>query len=320
MSGGASTWHHEPVLVERVVELMRLQPGMQVQEACSGLGGHTKRFLEKIGERGHVWGFEVDPRVAEEARKRLGEYAGRFTIFEANFRDFDLYLKSMGVKQFDAFMADLGPGRYHYGEGYGQALKKELRIDFRLSPSLKIPTGAELIESASEAELRRLIQEAGERRFAGRVAKAIVNGRPVLTTGNLARIIEGAVPRKYHKPGVSPAQRIFAHIRAVVNDERGALAELMQKLTYWLRPGGRAVFLCYTSGELSQVRKYLKGKGCTCPSEIPKCVCGKGYAYKVLADGERPTEEEISENPSARSARLAAGELLYRPEEGTSEE
>jgi len=315
-----STWRHTPVLVERVVELLRLQPGMQILEACLGLGGHTKRFLEIIGDRGHIWGFELDPRVAEEARKRLAGFEGRFTIFEANFRDFDLHLKGTGVKRFDALFGDLGIGYYHLGEKYGQALKKDLPIDFLLAPSLGIPSGAELIESASEAELRRLIWEAGERRFAGRVAKAIVNRRPVCTTGNLARIIEAAVPRKFQKPGVSPAQRIFAHIRAVVNDERGALAELMNKLTYWLRPGGRAVFLCYTSSEFSQVRKYLKGKGCICPAESPKCVCGKGYAYKVLADGERPTDEEISANPSARSARLAAGELLYRPEEGTSEE
>ena len=315
-----SIWRHTPVLVERVVELLRLRPGMQILEACLGLGGHTKRFLEIIGNRGHIWGFELDPRVAEEARKRLAEFEGSFTIFVANFRDFDTFLEGAGVSEFDAFFADLGIGYYHLGEMYGQALKKELRIDFRLSPSLRIPTGAELIESASEAELRRLIARAGERRFAGRIAKAIVDSRPVRTTGNLARIIEAAVPRKFHKPGVSPAQRIFAHIRAVVNDESGALAELMDKLTYRLKPGGRAVFLCYTSSELSQVRKYLKGKGCICPDESPKCVCGKGYAYKVLADGERPTPEEISANPSARSARLAAGELLYRPGEGQREE
>jgi len=315
-----SIWRHTPVLVERVVELLRLRPGMQILEACLGLGGHTKRFLDIIGNRGHIWGFELDPRVAEEARKRLAEFEGSFTIFVANFRDFDTFLEGAGVSEFDAFFADLGIGYYHLGEMYGQALKKELRIDFRLSPSLRIPTGAELIESASEAELRRLIARAGERRFAGRIAKAIVDSRPVRTTGNLARIIEAAVPRKFHKPGVSPAQRIFAHIRAVVNDESGALAELMDKLTYRLKPGGRAVFLCYTSSELSQVRKYLKGKGCICPDESPKCVCGKGYAYKVLADGERPTPEEISANPSARSARLAAGELLYRPGEGQREE
>ena len=199
------------------------------------------------------------------------------------------------------------------------AFKKDLPIDFRLSPAMDVPTGAEMIEKASEKQLKRLIAESGERRFAGRITKAIMAARPIRTTGNLARIIESAVPKKFHKKGVSPAQRIFSQFRTIVNDERGAVAEMTQKLAYWLKPGGRAVFLCYTSAELSQVRAYLKGTGCECPPDAPLCLCGKRYAYRVLADGERPSEEEISGNPSARSARLIVGELLHRPGEGLQE-
>jgi 16S rRNA (cytosine1402-N4)-methyltransferase len=308
--------HHVPVMVQRVNALLGLKAGMRVLEGYMGLGGHSNGFLEILKSDGHLYGFEIDPRVAEAAGRRLCDYEGSFTIFVANCRDFDEYLRRAEVERIDAGFFDLGIGYYHLGDGYGMALKKELPIDFRLSPSLHIPTGSELIEHAVEPEVRKLIADAGEKRFAGRIARAIVRSRPIRTTGVLARIIEDAVPRKFHKPGVSPAQRIFSHLRSVVNDETGVLAELMSKLTYWLKPGGRAVFLCYTSDELSQVRRYLKGTGCTCPPGFPGCICGKDYGYRILADGERASGEEIEGNPSARSARLIAGELRYGPAEG----
>lgn len=278
------------------------------------MGGHTEKILEKINKKsGHLWGFEIEPRVAKEAEKRLEAYEGSFTIFRANFRHFDEYLQDAGIEKVDAAIWDLGVGWFHYGEGFGQSIKKDLPLDFRLSTSEDIPTGAEIIEGAPEADLRKIISGSGERRFAARVARAIIKKRPVKTSGNLARIIEKAVPRKFHRPGVSPAQRIFARIRVIVNDEEAALDEALSKLAYWLRPGGRAVFLAYSSNEFSQVRKYMKGTGCECPDGIPECVCGKAYKYRLLADGERPGEEETERNPSARSARLTAAELLHGP-------
>jgi 16S rRNA (cytosine1402-N4)-methyltransferase len=316
MAPESETWSHESVMVARVLELLKPSPGIQVLEGFMGVGGHSRLILEMIGETGHLWGFELDPKVAEVAEERLGAYAGRFTIFRDNCRYFNRYLEEAGVPKVDAAFNDLGIGRYHLGAAYGMSFKKDLPLDFRLSPELDMATGAEIIEGAPEAELRKLISGSGQRRFAGRIAAAIIRSRPVGTTGKLARIIEDAVPRKYHKPGTSPAQRVFAHIRAVVNDEAGALAEMMSKLPYWLKRGGRAVFLCYTSDEFSRVRKHLKGTGCTCPDTAPRCTCGRGYRYRILADGERPEADEVERNPSARSARLAAAELVYGPGEG----
>jgi 16S rRNA (cytosine1402-N4)-methyltransferase len=316
MTDTGSVWHHEPVMVERVNTLLGLKPGMILLEGYMGLGGHSKWFLEILKSDGHLYGFEVDPRVADVARERLSDYEGRFTIFNANCRHFDEYLRNAEVENINAGFFDLGIGYYHLGDQYGMAFKKDLPLDFRLSPALEIPNGSEIIESAIEPELKRLIADAGETRFAGKIARAIVRNRPIRTTRKLAGTIEDAVPRKFHKPGVSPAQRIFSHLRLVVNDEMEALAELMSKLAFWLTPGGRAVFLCYTSDELSRVRRHLKGTGCTCPPGFPKCVCGNDYSYRILADGERPSEEEIEGNPSARSARLIAGELLHGPGQG----
>jgi 16S rRNA (cytosine1402-N4)-methyltransferase len=277
------------------------------------LAGHSGKILEIIGKSGHLYGFEIEPRVAREAEKRLEEYAGSFTIFRANFRHFDEFLGEAGVREIDAAFWDLGVGWFHYGEGFGQSIAKDLPIDFRLSTSEDIPTGAEIIERANEAALAKIIFSSGERRLARRVARAIVENRPVRTSGNLARIIEKAVPRRFHRPGVSPAQRIFARIRVIVNDEEAALDEALSKLHHWLRPGGRVVILAYSSDEFAQVRKYMKGTGCVCPEGAPECVCGKAYKYRIFTDGERPGDQETERNPSARSARLSAAELLQRP-------
>lgn len=313
MVPSADIWRHDSVMLDRSIELLDLTVEFQILEGCVGLAGHSVRILEKIGKSGHLWGFEIEPRVAEEAEKRLEVFEGSYTIFRANFRDFDTYLEGAGVMKIDGAMFDLGTGWYHYGEAFGQATGKDLPIDFRFSTSEDIPTGAEIVEYASEDELKRIIRKSGERRFSLRVARAIARNRPVKTSGNLARIIEDAIPRKFHKPGVSPARRIFAGIRAIVNDEEAALDEALSKLAYWLRPGARAVFLAYSSDEFSRVRKYFKGTGCTCPERAPVCVCGNAYKYKVLVDGERPDKDETDRNPSSRSARLVAAELLHGP-------
>jgi len=292
-------------------------PGSLQIDATVGGGGHTERILEASSPDGRLLGLDADGAAIARTRERLERFGDRVVLRQANFRELGAVAPREGFGRVDGLLFDLGLSSHQLAdEERGFSFRTRGRLDMRFDPSRGVPA-ADLLATLDAAELTALFRRYGEEPFAGRIARAIVEARretPLETADQLASLVERVVPgRPRGRRPVHPATRVFQALRIAVNAELDALQEALASGLDLLKPGGRLVVLSYHSLEDRIVKQFIAAerKGCTCPPELPVCVCGRNPRLRrVGPPSMTPSAAEIAANPRSRSARLRAAERL----------
>jgi 16S rRNA (cytosine1402-N4)-methyltransferase len=309
---------HLPVMVEEVVTMLAAAPGSLQIDATIGGGGHAERILDASDPDGRLLGLDADGAAIARVRARLApRYGDRLRLRQANFRELAEVGPAEGFGAVDGCLFDLGLSSFQLADAErGFGFRTGGPLDMRFDTGRGVPA-AELLATLDAAELTALFRKYGEEPFAGRIARAIVEARrvaPIRTAEELAALVERAAPAR--APGrrrVHPATRVFQALRIAVNEELEALEAGLAAALDLLRPGGRLVVLSYHSLEDRIVKRFFQAerRGCTCPPEVPVCVCGRAPRLRlVVTKGLVPGEAEIVANPRARSARLRAAERI----------
>jgi 16S rRNA (cytosine1402-N4)-methyltransferase len=309
---------HVPVMPDEVLEALAPRRGTRHIDATLGGGGHAERILESSHPDGRLLGIDADGAAIARVRDRLvPRFGDRVTLRQANFRELAIVAPEAGFDAVDGCLFDLGLSSFQladHARGFG--FRTGGPLDMRFDAGRGVPA-SELLATLDQAELTALFGKYGEEPFSGRIARAIVEARrtaPVQTAEELAALIARVTPGR--APGrrrVHPATRVFQALRIAVNEELDALQAGLAAAVDLLRPGGRLVVLSYHSLEDRIVKRFLQAerRGCTCPPEVPICVCGHAPRLRLLGPkGSVPTAAEISANPRARSARLRAAERI----------
>jgi 16S rRNA (cytosine1402-N4)-methyltransferase len=304
---------HKSVLLAETLEYLAPKENEIFVDATLGLGGHSEAILSASDET-QVIGIDQDTEAIAKARARLEKFGERFRVFHANFSEIRQVLAQARVEKVDGVLADLGVSSLQLdSETRGFSFRFDAPLDMRMDAESGEETAAELLETLSEFEIARIIYEYGEERFSRKIARWIVErrerGESIKTTGELARLVERAVPRN-KKDRIHPATRTFQALRIAVNRELEILEDFVKDSIDILKPNGRLAVISFHSLEdriIKQTLQKLAGK-CFCPPNFPTCVCG-GAEKKVEILTRKPVvsgEAESEENPRARSAKLRA--------------
>jgi 16S rRNA (cytosine1402-N4)-methyltransferase len=289
---------HTPVMLNECLEYLALKPDGVYLDATAGLGGHTgaiARRLAELGGSGFVLACDRDAESLEMAKANTLEVSSRIRFHQSLFSELGKRLTAETVSQLDGLLADLGVSRYQLTDGgRGFSLMADGPLDMRMGRDVS-GTAADIVNFESEKELADLIFGLGEERRSRRIARAIVRARPIKTTGQLAKLIEGVVPRTEK---IHPATRTFMALRIAVNHEQEELDALLESIPRLVKPGGRAVIVTFMSLEDRKVKQSFQA------------LAKAGRANILTRHVVRPAEEEIRNNPPSRSAKLRALELL----------
>lgn len=280
-----------------------------------GGGGHAEALLKRFKGLTLI-GIDRDAQALEAARSRLESFGPRVKLAKGNFRDLDEVIVSFGYAQVEALLYDLGVSsaqldRPTRGFTYRSGSDLDMRMDQKAGT-----TAADIVNEYSVEELRRVLFEYGEERYARRIARAIVNRRalqPFRESADLAEVVRSAIPAASRRSGPHPARRTFQALRIEVNDELVSLRESLESSIPLLRAGGRLAVISYHSLEDRIVKRFFRAGAatCTCPKDFPVCVCGTKPKLKVLTGRPvRPPAEEVERNPRSDSARLRVAEKL----------
>jgi 16S rRNA (cytosine1402-N4)-methyltransferase len=310
-----SAFHHLSVLPEEVIRFLDPTDGKIYLDGTLGGGGHSALILEKA-PGAFLIGIDRDQTALTAAGARLATHGDRVRLLHGDFAGVTEQLNSIGVTALDGFILDLGVSSHQLDtRERGFSFQQDAPLDMRMDSSCG-ETAADLVNELPEAELERIFSEYGEERWAKRIASFIVKERtelPITTTFRLVDIIKGAVPKAKWDERIHPATRTFQALRIAVNTELVSLEQGMRAALDLLRPGGRGVIISFHSLEDRIVKHIFReyAEGCTCPRQLPICVCGNLPRVKILTS--RPvsaTEAETDKNPRARSAKLRAVEKL----------
>jgi len=307
-------FRHEPVLLREVLQWMNIRKDGVYCDGTLGGGGHSEAILKASGGTARLYGIDRDENAIRAASARLEAYPG-FTAIRGNFHDAKELLRQAGAGMLDGVLLDLGVSSPQLDNAErGFSYHEDAPLDMRMDQSRGI-TAAELLNSADERELREIIQDYGEEKWAARIARIICEHRdekPFETTFDLVHAVDAAIPKAVRrKEDGHPARRTFQAVRIAVNDELKPLEQALKDLTDCLKPGGRICVITFHSLEDRIVKRCFKSleNPCTCPPKAPVCTCGKKPVVKVLAGGAvAPSKEETEYNPRARSAKLRVAE------------
>jgi 16S rRNA (cytosine1402-N4)-methyltransferase len=296
------------VLLRETIELLAAERGGLFVDCTVGLGGHSEAILQTSPDA-QVLGIDRDEEALRLARERLAEFGGRFRAVRADFRELTRVLATAEVKAVRGILADLGVSSLQLDSpSRGFSFRHEAPLDMRMDMSSG-ETAAELLGRLSEVEIARLIFEYGEERHSRRIARRIVArreaGEPVTSTTELAKLVERAIGGK--KRRIHPATRTFQALRIAVNRELEGLDQFVADAFDALEPHGRLAVISFHSLEDRIIKRtLLKLSGrCQCPPRLPQCACGARQVIEILTRRPlTPTEDEIAENPRARSAKL----------------
>lgn len=269
-----------------------------VLDATAGLGGHAEAMLERIGPRGRLIAMDRDAEALEQARIRLKRFGDQVEWMHGPFGDLNRMLAEHGIDRLDAALFDLGVSSLQLEEGRrGFSFQREGPLDMRMNPEDSI-TAADLVNRLSQGELQKMLQDLGQERWAGRIARAIMRTRPIFTTGRLADVVGQAVPGLARHGRIHPATRTFQALRIAVNHELEQLPEGLAQAADRLNRGGRVAVLAYHSLEDRIVKVYFRDQA-------------KAGVLRVLTRKPlKPSLEEVQRNPRSRSACLRAAERL----------
>jgi 16S rRNA (cytosine1402-N4)-methyltransferase len=305
---------HRTVLLDETIELLRPAPSATVVDATLGPGGHAEALLARIGTAGRVIGIDRDPAAIAFARRRLERFGSRFIAMHGDYRDVASLLAGTTV---DGVLADFGISSYQLDDpSRGFAFSTDGPLDMRMDPESGGPTAADLVAALDESALREVLARWGEERIAGRIARALVrerSKRPIVTTRQLASLVESVAGPAARRFRIHPATRTFQALRIAVNGEITGIPDFVAGAVSLLRPGGRLAVISFHSLEDRAVKTTMHGLAhrCICPPGLPVCGCGRGNLVRVITSRPVvPGPEEIASNPRARSAKLRVVERL----------
>ncbi len=310
-----SEFHHVSVLLDECIQGLNIRPDGIYVDGTLGGAGHSSHIASKI-TTGRLIGIDRDEVALTAAAERLAPYGDRVTLVHSNFCDIASVLARLGIGGVDGILLDLGVSSPQLDDGArGFSYMADAPLDMRMDHSEAL-TAAAVVNTWSYEELKRILYEYGEERYAPQIASAICKRReqaPVRTTLELVDIIRSAMPPAALREKQHPAKRSFQAIRIAVNDELGAVSQVMRDAIPCLNPGGRLAVITFHSLEDRIVKNAMAeaAKGCTCPPSFPVCVCGKKPKVRLIT--RKPIvsgEEELARNPRARSAKLRICEKL----------
>lgn len=305
---------HSPVLVNEVTSHLAGSTDGAFLDLTVGLGGHIKALAEAVSDKARFYGVDRDSKAVEIAKENLSHLHQTVDLVSASYHTIDSIINNFIDKQFDGILLDLGVSSMQIDQSErGFSFRFDGPLDMRFDSNENLDTAADLVNSLSEVKLSQIFFEFGEERNSRKIAKQIVRERQkemILTTSRLKDTISSIVPDRFLNKSLA---RIFQALRIAVNQELDKLKEVLPICVDLLKPTGRLAVISYHSLEDRIVKQSFAAmvKGCTCPPEFPQCVCGKEPLIKrVTRKPIVPSEEEISFNPRARSAKLRVVERL----------
>lgn len=306
---------HKPVLLEECMEGLRLRAGGIWFDGTVGGGGHSYEILKRTSPDGKLIATDLDDSAIAAATERLSPFAGRFTIYKSNYKNFAAVLEKAGVAELDGAILDFGVSSFQLDERErGFSYMHDAPLDMRMDAEVPF-TAEDVVNGYSEEELAKVLKEYGEERFAKNIARNIAAARKrarIRTTGELAKIVEASIPAKFRQNGPC-ARKTFQAIRIEVNGELDGLEEAVKGLARRLRKGGRICILTFHSLEDRIVKNAFRdlSTDCICDKSLPVCVCGKKKEVEIIT--HKPltaSPEELKENSRAKSAKLRIAERI----------
>ncbi len=307
---------HKPVLLDECLDALAIRPDGIYLDGTLGRAGHSLEIVRRLTEGGRLIALDRDETALAAARERLKDYEGRFTLVHSNFSQLAQVLDELGIAAVDGMLFDLGVSSPQLDDAQrGFSYMHDAPLDMRMDASAAL-TAREIVNDWPYEELRRILFEYGEERYAPAIARRIVRERetaPIETTGQLVELIKAAMPPQALREKQHPAKRSFQALRIAVNGELEELQLMLTAAVERLAPGGRLAVITFHSLEDRMVKKALQelATGCTCPPNFPVCVCGNKPKIRLLS--RKPIVSgpaELSYNPRARSAKLRTAEKL----------
>jgi len=306
---------HKPVLLRECIEGLNIQPDGIYLDGTLGRAGHSIEIAKRL-KSGRLIAIDRDMAAIQESGGRLAAYMDKVTLVHGNFRELKAILDGMNIDKVDGMLFDLGVSSPQLDDKErGFSYMADAPLDMRMDGGEAL-SAYDVVNTWDEQRLKRILFEYGEERYAPRIASNIVRRRtqgPIETTLELVEIIKSAMPGAALREKQHPAKRSFQAIRIAVNDELGSISDMLSDAAERLNPGGRLAVISFHSLEDRLVKNAMQSgeKGCTCPRDFPVCVCGFVPKLKVIT--KKPItadEEELVENPRARSAKLRIAERI----------
>ena len=310
-----SEFHHVSVLLQECIDGLNIKPDGIYVDGTLGGAGHSSQIAARL-TTGRIIGIDRDPIALKAAGERLAPFGDRVTLVHSNFCEIAKVLADLGVEGVDGILLDLGVSSPQLDDGSrGFSYMADAPLDMRMNSEDTL-SAYDVVNSWEQAELKRILYDYGEERYAPQIAAAICRRReeaPIETTLQLVDIIRSAMPPAALREKQHPAKRSFQAIRIAVNDELGAVEQVMRDAIPCLNPGGRLAIITFHSLEDRIVKNGMAeaARGCTCPPNFPVCVCGKKPKVKLVS--RKPIvsgQQELNDNPRARSAKLRVCEKL----------
>lgn len=310
-----SEFYHVSVLLEECIEGLNIRPDGIYVDGTLGGAGHSSQIVKRLTTGRHI-GIDRDPVALKAAGERLAPYSDRVTLVHSNFCEIKAVLQELGIDGVDGILLDLGVSSPQLDDkSRGFSYMHDAPLDMRMNNEDAL-SAYEVVNTWPQEELKRILYDYGEERYAPQIAGAICRRRedkPIESTLELVDVIRSAMPAAALREAQHPAKRSFQAIRIAVNDELGSVEKVMRDAVECLNPGGRLAVITFHSLEDRIVKTAMvnASKGCTCPPNFPVCICGKKPKVKLVS--KKPivsTEEELERNPRARSAKLRICEKL----------
>ena len=307
---------HVSVLLRECIEALQIKPNGIYVDCTTGGGGHSLEIAKRLTDGGRLIAIDRDEDALRAAGKRLADFADRVTFVHSNYAMLQSVLADLGIPGVDGVLADLGVSSYQLDTAErGFSYMQDAPLDMRMDREQPL-RAYDIVNTYSEEELRRILYDFGEEKFARNIAANIVkkrSERPIETTLELAELVKASMPKTAREGGHHPAKRTFQAIRIEVNSELSSIPPALDAAVHALNPGGRIAVITFHSLEDRLVKQKFAAlsSGCTCPREFPVCVCGKKPVVRVIT--KKPVtagEDELEVNPRSRSAKLRAAEKI----------
>lgn len=307
---------HVSVLLRECIEALQIKPNGIYVDCTTGGGGHSLEIAKRLTDGGRLIAIDRDEDALRAAGKRLADFADRVTFVHSNYAMLQSVLADLGIPGVDGVLADLGVSSYQLDTAErGFSYMQDAPLDMRMDREQPL-RAYDVVNTYSEEELRRILYDFGEEKFARNIAANIVkkrSERPIETTLELAELVKASMPKTAREGGHHPAKRTFQAIRIEVNSELSSIPPALDAAVHALNPGGRIAVITFHSLEDRLVKQKFAAlsSGCTCPREFPVCVCGKKPVVRVIT--KKPVtagEDELEVNPRSRSAKLRAAEKI----------
>jgi 16S rRNA (cytosine1402-N4)-methyltransferase len=307
---------HQPVLLHETVATLSCHPGGIYVDATIGGGGHACHIFKTCPDIKLLIGIDRDADALLQAEQRLASFKSQVVLIKENYSQIKTIISNLQIKSVDGVILDLGVSSHQLlSSNRGFSFSTEGPLDMRMDREQQI-TASDLVNTPPEQELKKILREYGEERYAALIAKTIVRERtkqPIETTFDLANVVAKTIPFASHPRKIHPATRTFQALRIAVNNEFANLESVLPDAVDIVAPRGRIAVISFHSLEDRIIKNFFRqqSQSCICPPHLPKCGCGHSPKLKVLTKRSIvPTDEEIRINPRSRSARLRGAEKL----------